>query len=135
MSEASVAEVLLATLDQATPADLARLDQEIAALRGRLASLEQLRKLLAVRLAGPAAPKPRVPRGTSEAAQGKRADERRRDIVAYLAQRGPRLQSQIVGDLGIPAGSMTALLDHAWFQKTAQGVHITPQARREVLDS
>src|SRR6185437_1138633 len=93
MSETSVAEVLLATLDQATPADLARLDQEIAAARGRLASLEQLRKLLAARLAGPAAPKPRGTRGTSEAAQGKRA-ERRRDIVAYLAQRGPRLQSQ-----------------------------------------
>jgi hypothetical protein len=130
------AAALLSALEETTVEDIARLDQEINQLRGRLAALEQVKKVIVCKVQGaPERKKPGPAAGVSDARKSKMRDERRRAVVEYLAQRGPRTQSDIMREFQIPAGSITGILDSPWFQKTDQGVHITPLARREVLES
>ncbi len=154
--ETSIATKLADLLNAATSTDLADLDQQMRALKTKLDGLRQLRNLIAVRLdpvtkAGAAHHKKPTAAGggvgsdgssnparggsaSSPAARASITDERRRAAVRHLSEHGPLPPMKIATALSIPQGSITALLDHEWFSKSSQGVHITTLARQDVLD-
>lgn len=138
------ADSLLGLLDRLTAADLADLDQRIAAKRGELAALTDARKLVASKL-GLATRKPPVRKATAprqqpaaggdDPAHGSVGQARRVAVAKLLGTRGPLASSIISEECGIPAGSITYTLSHPWFEKDmARGTwKLTPRGRAEAI--
>lgn len=55
-------------------------------------------------------------------------DKYRQQVKEYLMANGPQLQAKICKDCKIPLGSITAVLNFAWFAKTDRGVELTGKA-------
>ena len=142
---------LLEALASVTAADLAEVGQEVGRLEARLASLKTVRRLIEAQLGAPAAPAKKSPPkarpaaggdpdgGEGEVAGGRLAEQaelrelRRKNAVHWLAEHGPAAPAQLARVLNIPQGTIAKVLDHPWFARSPQGVHVTPLARQEVL--
>lgn len=64
--------------------------------------------------------------------------ELRHDIVRILAIQGPQPSEAVAAHFsgrGILANRVTQALNHSWFEKEADGWHITDKARVEVLEA
>ena len=151
-TELSVVTQLAELITRATQDDVAKIDEDIAAKRAEIDSLNQLRKLIAVRLGieepkkgpgghprkhravGGGSPQPAA-NGTPAADGGRGGLMRARRLSAarLLGNRGPLVQSVICEELDIPAGSITSVLDCDWFEKTPQGVRVTSVGRNEAI--
>lgn len=136
---------LLDLLDKATAADLADIDQHIAEHQANIDRLSAVRKLIDIKVngkpehwtkRGPKKPKaaaapsvngvsaPPPPAGSIMA-------ERRKAIAQLLGKEGPMSGMVICNRLGIPTGSMTAILTCEWFKQSSEGYRLTELGRRE----
>lgn len=60
----------------------------------------------------------------------------RKKIVIYIRDQGRAVRTgEILKDLRVGGRIINEVLDHKWFSQSGQGVHITPEARSEVLES
>lgn len=127
-------QALLNALSAVTEADLKSIDEKIASLKNELEALQQIQKLVAIRL-GVVAPK--TARGNAKNFHAEptdeepippgsnRSDVRRARIVAFIKANGPSTMAAIAKGLGIPNGSMNALLSDRRFIQMALGYGLT----------
>ena len=96
--------------------ETSQITERIGGVARELESLRAVRKLLNVRLHGSALGKSKRGRAGET-----NCEERRDKIYDFLAENEPCLSRTISESLGIPSGTMTALMRHEWFQKTPEG--------------
>lgn len=133
---------LIDFVTNATAADLAEIDQEIAtvrgpidqevgALRGQLSALQALRKVIDLKVNGKKA-KGTGQKATNAAAKTAFHNGQRAKVAALLGKEGPLLASVISNRLGIPDGrALIPVLKCDWFEATSSGYRLTSIGRRE----
>ncbi len=128
---------LIDVLERATEADLDALDEEIAVLDRKLASLSAARRLIDVKLHGRKKfgprKKPAVAAAPSTAGVKTRSDEYREAIAKHLLKHGATRPAVLCEECGVPNGSITAMLEHPWFVRGADGVSLSPAGRVAAL--
>lgn len=137
---------LLEALQEVTEADLAEIDAQIQSLEAELAGLKAARSVVAARLgvatgrgkaarkkpdggaayAGQSDAKAKdvqtdVDDGTDSHGAPTLTGQRREAIYKYLTSHGATRQVVLMRELGIPQGSMGALVKHIWFQVLEDG--------------
>lgn len=127
---------LLDALQEASEEDLHVLDEQIAALRDKISTLQIAQKLIAVRLGvapktGAAAhrksqkksvPEEKGAEASPEDEAVTNKDRQRQLVYRYIMANGPSKLADLAKGCGIPMGSMNAVVDHAWFFRTAKGL-------------
>ncbi|GAB5444857.1 MAG: hypothetical protein Fues2KO_52060 [Fuerstiella sp.] len=127
---------LLEALKTATVNDLLDLERRIDELSRETEMLKEVWSILKHRFPDPVVPEiaerdvPELPDEVvpelNETAEdpaerfgkpGAKITQRRQKIFEYLIANGPQTQMQLVNELGIPTGSITATLDHPYFRK------------------
>jgi hypothetical protein len=145
------AVTLLQTLSKITADDLDALDVVIDQEETRLATMKQFRKVAAALVTPQTAkaktkpgPKPKAegsppgpsPMPKNEEERAKKIDGLRKQVVIYISKQGKAVRSHdIITNCRVAPKWINELLDHAWFSQSSQGIHITPEARQEVLES
>ncbi len=137
---------MLLWLANATTADLAEIDQEIAKVqgeidavlakhKGRLASLQSLRKVIDLKVNGAKERKKPTRKAASKsdvAIAQPSIVEFRRKVAQILGTKGPMLANQIADYMDLPDGrAVGQRLNCDWFEPTSQGYRLTPIGRRE----
>jgi hypothetical protein len=112
---------LLSTADQAA---IDELNTQIAELEKQVSVLDQVRKIISLRIQGkPQRAKP----GPKKKAE---ASGRRLDVAKLLLVSGPLNREAICNRLGISGTGMHLTLDHEWFEQTMKGYSLTEAGKR-----
>lgn len=123
-------------LEKATPDDLAVIRSRITELEAKLASMKQAERVLDTRLNGPKKKtwtKKAKPAETP-AANRAEADERRRKVGELLLRTGRPMSLTALADAcGIPHGSITSVITHPWFERTADKLVLLSQAGKQAI--
>jgi hypothetical protein len=116
---------LLDALANATPDDLADVEHQMRDTEKKLGSLKALRRVLSIKLNGKQPSQKKTARGRPPATPVGGTDGRRLKVAMYLLHSGPTRPAVIANSCDIPMGSITAVLDHEWFQKVPDGAALT----------
>ena len=116
-------------------AEIAKVEGEAKACKGKIAGLRTLRRAIDEKLNGRKSRKPMVRKakaGVVQGASGGDATTAHREKAAkYLAHSGPTRPAIIAQQCGIPVGSISAVLDCSWFEKHPAGVALSAEGKRK----
>lgn len=134
----------LDVFEKATEQDLTDLRKQIVEAQKRLDAMQAAEKVLALKLHGKPPRAARAPKATKlklgetiakgeqPAGRGK-TEQHRIKAAEYLIHIGTAVKPTTLAEaIGCPIGSITAILDHAWFEKTPDGVRLTAEGKRMV---
>lgn len=119
---------ILELLDSVDESDLESVKEKVAGLRKELSGLQELQKILEKRLGVERPKRQRGGASKSSAAAESREDslisQRRRRIYEHITANGPKKPAELCAELDIPNGSITATINHCWFERTPDGIAI-----------
>lgn len=151
----SLIDGLMTAIDKATEADLAIIDEKIAAVHNKLEGLRKLRSVVAIALGResrksgyqkkektPAAPSAggAISTGNLAASNGgpgigaEKVDSKRKDIGRYLLKVGHAHARDIMLKCSVAAPHFTVIMSHSWFLKDDKGYSLTNAGSREVKE-
>lgn len=137
-------------LQQIKQSDLDDVNKEIEDVERALDELKDIREVIEIRLGfkrrskvegtpprktQPAAPAAAAPAAAKSAPPGRTlggiTEEYRAKCREYLMANGPTKMIRLAAMCGIPSGSMPAVVNHRWFNKTVDGVALSDAAYAE----
>lgn len=128
---------LVAALQQATDADIRKVDSEIATLKGKIGKLVSMRRVLVSLVHGKQKRAARVSDGQPHIgvhSPEKKAEmlARRTKIAAVILKNGGPMREGAISDAaGIEKGKLTCIYNHPWFKHVADGWTVTTQGKSE----
>jgi hypothetical protein len=127
---------LLALNGSVTEEHLADVEAKIVTAEAELGRLKRLRLLGLAMLGRAPLRKGGIRKPAGERTGGRPEpvdiDTKRRQVVQFLKD-GPKNGREIITGCGVQPAKLHETMGHGWFNQTAQGYHITTQARREAL--
>lgn len=138
MAKAADKPSLLEVLDQATEEDLGQLRTEISTAQKRLDAMRAAEKLLNVKLHGkkerakpvPSKPRAQAPAGNGTPTTG--STDCRNRMAQHLLKNGLVRQTVLAEACNVSQSYASTVLDHPWFQKTAEGVCLSTEGKRAI---
>lgn len=118
---------LLAAITEASADDLQQIDTRTQLLETELAFLKSLRGIVAAKC-GALGIVVKKPARVAVKPGGSLTDLNRDRVRQYLLTHGCTRRKDLIDALEIPEGSMSVIMKHKWFEFTANGFVLTPDA-------
>ena len=129
--------------------DLDEVDDRLDNLKREIEALSAVRKVLAARLGCLTPPRPHrrtaplpTPIPTTQTAKlapetnghpaKSSAQKQREQAAKFLLTAGPTKPSVVAFKCSIPTGSTQVVFDHPWFERTDEGLVLTPAGRADI---